>query len=174
MHTGLVARRTDSSISHGKAKNMRTRHKQQDHKPPGRLVTTIKTTLQVIRNTLIPPDRPLKLKDDLPELPEEGLHLSGNAQSFSSDLFAELLLELPAQRRIMKESYARDDYNALRNSVHQLLGAAAYCDAIELETGLRELRLALKTGERETIDLSYSRAINVINSTLRYSGYRAG
>jgi len=33
---------------------------------------------------------------------------------------------------------------------------------------------AVTAGERETIDLSYSRAINVINSTLRYSGYRAG
>jgi HPt (histidine-containing phosphotransfer) domain-containing protein len=153
---------------------METRYEQQDQKPPGRLVMTIKTTLRVIMNTLIPPDRSLTLKDGLPELPEEDLHLSKNAQSFSSDLFAELLLELPAQRRVMKESYARDDYNGLRNSVHQLLGAAAYCDATELEISLRELRLALKTGERETIDLYYSRAINVINSTLRYSGYRAG
>jgi HPt (histidine-containing phosphotransfer) domain-containing protein len=149
---------------------METRYQQQDHQPPGRLVTAIKTVLRVIMNALIPPDRPLKPKHDLPELPEEDLHLSGTAQSFCSDMFAELLLELPAQRRTMKECHARDDYNGLRNSVHQLLGAAAYCNATELEIGLRELRLALKTGERETIDLYYDRAINVINSTLRHSG----
>jgi len=151
---------------------METRYQQQDHKPPGRLVSAIKTVLRVIMNALTPADRPLKPKDDLPELPGEDLHLSAAAQSFCSDLFAELLLELPAQRRVMQEFYARDDYNGLSNSVHQLLGAAAYCNAAELEIGLRELRLALKTGERETIDLYYSRAINVINSTLRYSGCR--
>jgi len=149
---------------------MGNRYEQQDHKSPGYLITRITTVLRTLMRTLTPPERPLKPENDLPELPEEDRHLSGNVQSFCSDLFAELLLELPAQRRTMKESYARDDYNALGNSVHQLLGAAAYCEATELEAGLRELRLALKTGERETIDLYYSRAINVIDSTLRVSG----
>ena len=153
---------------------MGTRYEQQDHTPPGRLMTRITTVLRTLMNALIPPERPPKPEDKLPELPEEDLQLSRSAQSFCSDLFAELLLELPAQRRIMKQCHARDDYNGLRDSVHQLLGAAAYCDATELEIGLRELRLALKTGERETIDLYFRRAINVINSTLRVSGYRAG
>ncbi|NOR41342.1 MAG: hypothetical protein GQ537_09040 [Gammaproteobacteria bacterium] len=153
---------------------MGTPYEQQDQKPPGRLVTAIKTTLRVIMNALISPERLLKSENDLPEPPEEDLQLSRNAQAFSSDLFAELLIELPAQRRTMKEFYARDDYNGLGKSVHQLLGAAAYCDATELEAGLRELRLALKTGERETIDLYFSQVINVINSTLRVSGCRTG
>ena len=153
---------------------MGTRYQQPDHKPRGRLITTIKTRWRIFINTLIPPGRAVQLQDDLPELPAEDLQLTRNASSFCSDLFAELLIELPAHRRIMKQCHARDDYNGLGNSVHQLLGAAAYCDAAELETGLRELRLALKTGERQTIDLYYSRAINIINSTLRVSGYCAG
>ena len=48
-----------------------------------------------------------------------------------------------------------------------------YRDAPELEDALRELRLAIKTGDQHTIDIYQERAVNVIDSTLRYSGYRS-
>ena len=109
---------------------------------------------------------------DLPELPEDDLQLAAMDRRFSRELFARLLTELPKHRQAMAGAHADGDDRRLRECVHQLLGAVAYCDAPELETGLRELRLALRTGERETIQLYYERAINVIDGELRMSGYR--
>ncbi len=108
-----------------------------------------------------------------PVLPEDDLQLDELCQNFSRELFAQMLIELPAQRKIMADAFAQGNDRRLRDSVHQLLGAAAYCDAPELEAGLRELRLALKTGNHATVEFYYTRAINVIDSTLRFSGYRA-
>jgi hypothetical protein len=105
----------------------------------------------------------------VPELPEDDLVLKRREQSFSRELFAELLVELPAHRRRIANT---SDVHTLRGCVHQLLGAVTYCDAPELEQALRELRLALKTGNQDTIGVYHDRAINVIDSTLRYSGYR--
>ena len=45
-----------------------------------------------------------------------------------------------------------------------------YCDAAELEEALRELRLAIKAGKQHSIDVCHDRAINMLDSTLRYSG----
>ena len=53
--------------------------------------------------------------------------------------------------------------------MHKLLGAVVYCNAPELEEALRELRLALKTEDQHTIDVYHERAINALDSTLRYS-----
>jgi HPt (histidine-containing phosphotransfer) domain-containing protein len=103
-------------------------------------------------------------------LPEDDLHLEQLSRQFSQELFAKLLVELPAHRTIMAEAHTEGNDRRLRDAVHQILGAAAYCDAPELETGLRELRLALKTGDRATIDHYYERAISEIDRTLKFSG----
>ncbi|MGD2136982.1 MAG: Hpt domain-containing protein [Gammaproteobacteria bacterium] len=92
-------------------------------------------------------------------------------RSFSSELFARLLMELPGHRRRLATAYANDDPGQLGDHIHRLLGCAAYCEAPELVSALRELRLALKTDDRKLIDLYYTRAVNVIDSTLIYSGY---
>jgi hypothetical protein len=63
--------------------------------------------------------------------------------------------------------------DTLRKAVHQLLGAVAYCDAPELEEALRELRLAIKAGRQGAIKVYHEQLINVIDSTLRSSGYRS-
>ncbi len=107
-----------------------------------------------------------------PPLPEDDLELDERLRSFPGEMFARLLIELPAHRSTIADAYQAGELDRMRNSVHQLLGGAAYCDAPELTTGLRELRLALKTGNPETIGFYYQRAINVIDSTLKYSGYR--
>ena len=108
-----------------------------------------------------------------PPLPEEDLELDEQLRSFPKEMFAHLLIELPDHRNSMADAYQAEDMPRLKSSVHQLLGGAAYCDALELTTSLRELRLALKSENPETIRYYYLRAIDVIDATLRYSGYQA-
>jgi hypothetical protein len=91
---------------------------------------------------------------------------------FSSEMFVQLLLELPVHRRAIAESWQAGDLQQLRSCVHQLLGAVVYCDAPELENALRELRCALHTGDTSGIALQHARALDVIDTTLSYSGYR--
>jgi HPt (histidine-containing phosphotransfer) domain-containing protein len=108
----------------------------------------------------------------VPALPEDDLELDERLRSFPGEMFARLLIELPGQRSDIAAAYQAGELDTLGHSVHQLLGGAAYCDAPELTIGLRELRLALKTGDPQTIEFYYLRAIDVIDATLRYSGYR--
>ena len=91
--------------------------------------------------------------------------------SFSSELFAELLIELPEHRQKISQAYEAGDLQDLRNNVHQLLGAIVYCDAPELEVALRSLHRSLTTTDQDRIDDCYLRALNTINSTLSYSGF---
>jgi len=107
-----------------------------------------------------------------PALPEDDLELDERLRAFPGEMFARLLIELPGHRTDFAAAYQAGDLDRLGHSVHQLLGGAAYCDAPELTTGLRELRLALKTRDPQTIEYYYLRAIDVIDATLRYSGYQ--
>ena len=107
-----------------------------------------------------------------PVLPEDDLELDERLQSFPDEMFARLLIELPGHRHELADAFEAADFPRLRNNVHQLLGGAAYCNAPELTTGLRELRLALKTDDPQTIRYYYLRAIDIIDTTLRYSGFQ--
>lgn len=109
---------------------------------------------------------------DLPQLPQDDLKLDSLAREFSRELFAQLLLELPEYRKRMAQAHADGNYRSLRDSVHQILGAAAYCEADELESCLRELRLALKTEDPHTIDAHFMHTMDIIDTTLHASGYR--
>ena len=91
-------------------------------------------------------------------------------QSFSSELFAELLIELPEHQGKFLQAYQNGDLQSLKNHAHKLLGAVVYCEAPDLETALRALQQALATNP-DTIDLCYTRLINTINNTLSYGGY---
>ena len=130
--------------------------------------------LDFCRRVLAPTGAALKLPEELLPPPEDAPQLDRLGQRFSNEMFARLLLELPAQRGDMETAYRTGDYRRLRHTVHQLLGATAYCNAPELDSGLRELRSALQTGERDSIKRHYIRAINLIDNTLRDSGYRGG
>jgi HPt (histidine-containing phosphotransfer) domain-containing protein len=143
-------------------------------KPPrrGQLKRATEAVLQFFMRTLTPVDRPLTVVNEVPPLPQDDRLMQGRKQPFSSELFAELLIELPMHRRRLARAHEHGDIDALGSAVHQLLGAVAYCDAPEFEEALSELRLAIKTGEQYTIDAYQERAINVLDSTLRYSGYR--
>jgi HPt (histidine-containing phosphotransfer) domain-containing protein len=142
------------------------------HHRPGRCKRAMDAVLQFFLRALTPVDRPLTSVREAPPLPEDDQLLKGRKQSFSGEMFAELLIELPMHRRRLILARESGDIDTLGSALHQLLGAVAYCDAPELEEALRELRLAIKTGEQHTIEVYHERAINVLDSTLRYSGYR--
>lgn len=108
----------------------------------------------------------------LPPSSADALQLDTLSREFQHDLFAQLLIELPATRTSMAESFAAGNHRQLRDSVHQMLGAAAYCQAGELEQELRQLRLALKTDDRDTIEQHFHNTLQVMDSLLHNSGFR--
>ena len=138
--------------------------------PRRQVFNAIKGYLRGFREHFSPADT--KTAPMSPPLPEDDLEIDERLSSFPGEMFAQLLIELPGHRSIIADSWQAGNLERLRDSIHQLLGGAAYCDAPELTAGLRELRLALKTGDPETIEFYYQRAIDVIDTTLRYSGYR--
>lgn len=107
-----------------------------------------------------------------PDERADELRLDVLSRKFSREVFAQLLVELPAHRRVMHEARTTGNYRRLRDCIHQMLGATAYCDTPELEAGLRELHLALKTGHDPSIERRFRHAVRVIDSTLDSSGYR--
>jgi hypothetical protein len=115
----------------------------------------------------------INMDADTETLPGEDLQLRQINRKFSSEMFAQLLLELPGHRRAMQTAYASANDRQLGKCVHKLLGGVAYCDAPGLEGSLRELRKALGTGNRDSIDTTFGRAINSIDQTLSAGGYRA-
>jgi HPt (histidine-containing phosphotransfer) domain-containing protein len=92
-------------------------------------------------------------------------------ENFSSEMFVQLLLELPTHRRDIAESWQAGDLQGLRSCVHRLLGATVYCDAPELEEALRELRRALQSGDTSRIALQHAYALEAIDTALSCSGY---
>ena len=94
------------------------------------------------------------------------------ADCFTTEMFVQLLLELPAHRHDIAESWLAGDLQQLRSCVHRLLGATVYCDAPELENALRELRRALHCGDPSRIALQHARTLEVIDTTLDCSGCR--
>jgi HPt (histidine-containing phosphotransfer) domain-containing protein len=92
-------------------------------------------------------------------------------ENFSSEMFVQLLLELPAHRCDIAESWQAGDLLRLRSCVHRLLGATVYCDAPELEEALRELRRALHSGDTSSIAQQHAYALEAIDTALNCSGY---
>jgi HPt (histidine-containing phosphotransfer) domain-containing protein len=92
-------------------------------------------------------------------------------ENFRSEMFVQLLLELPKHRRDIAESWQAGDLQRLRSCVHRLLGATVYCDAPELEEALRELRRALHSGDTSSIALQHADALEAIDNALSCSGY---
>jgi len=102
-----------------------------------------------------------------------GEHPSRNMDDdFSSEMFVQLLLELPVHRRDIAASWQAGDLQRLRSGVHRLLGAVVYCDAPELENALRELRRTLHNGDDTGIARQHARVLEVIDTTLSHSGVR--
>ena len=148
-------------------KNKPVRHPRSE-----RFTRATASVLQFFTRALTHANNPLTATPEVQELPQDTLVPKERGQSFSSELFAELLIELPEHRRQLVRAREASDRDTLGRVTHKLLGAVTYCDAPELEEVLRELRRALKTADQHTINVCHERALNVIDSTLRYSGYR--
>ncbi len=143
------------------------------HFPTGYISRAKETVRHFFLRALSPAARPLTDRGKTAHAPEDDPRIKIRRQSFSSELFAELLLELPMHRQRLSGAAESDDLDTLGKAVHQLLGAVAYCDAPELEEALRELRLAIKGGKQGAIKIYHEQVINVIDKTLGYSGYRS-
>jgi HPt (histidine-containing phosphotransfer) domain-containing protein len=135
----------------------------------GALARAAQQLLQVCRHT---PEPPAADAGSLPDAAAEELAMKRRRQSFSSEMFAELLLELPGYQQKISQAYLAGDRHGLRNHLHRLRGAVAYCDVPELELTLRDLHRAIASEEAGTIDACYTRTVTAINSTLHYSGCR--
>ena len=145
---------------------MKYDRKQDKQSLRQRLTTALtRTSQQLLEHFRSTPVETRSTDDDDELLPNSVRH------SFSSELFAELLIELPDHRKKISQAYEAGDLQDLRNNVHQLLGAIVYCDAPELEGALRSLHRSLTTTDQDRIDDCYLRALNTINSTLSYSGF---
>ena len=144
---------------------MKYDRKQDKQSLQQRLTTALTRTSQQLLEHFRSTPVETRSTDDDELLPNSVRH------SFSSELFAELLIELPEHRQKISQAYEAGDLQDLRNNVHQLLGAIVYCDAPELEVALRSLHRSLTTTDQDRIDDCYLRALNTINSTLSYSGF---
>ena len=144
-------------------------NKPARHSRTGRFTRVATRVQRFFTSVLAPVNTPPAATQELPQLPKDTQAPRGRKQPFSSELFIELLTELPTHRRQILHAWEAGDLDTLRSAVHKLLGAVVYCNAPELEEALRELRLALKTEDQHTIDVYHERAINALDSTLRYS-----
>ncbi|RLA04705.1 MAG: hypothetical protein DRQ45_00235 [Gammaproteobacteria bacterium] len=144
-------------------------NKPARHSRTGRFTRVATRVQRFFARALAPVNNPPAAAQELPQLPKDNQAPRGRKQPFSSELFIELLTELPTHRRQILHAWEAGDLDTLGSAVHKLLGAVVYCYAPELEEALRELRLALKTGDQHTIDVYHERAINALDSTLRYS-----
>jgi len=136
----------------------------------GRLLTATGKIAAWMRRALDRAGTGSKAQDSLQAVPGE--HPARDMDDdFSSEMFVQLLLELPVHRRDIAASWQAGDLPRLRSCVHRLLGAVVYCDAPELEDALRELRRALHSGDATGIALQHARALEVIDTTLSGSGY---
>ena len=142
------------------------KNKPAQYSRTGRLTRAVACMQQFFTRALTPVNNPLTAVPELPVLPKDTQMPGRRRQSFSGEILAELLTELPMHRRQILCAWEAGDLDTLGSTVHKLLGAVVYCDAPELEEALRELRLALKTDDQHTIDVYHGRALNVIDSTL--------
>jgi two-component system, NarL family, sensor histidine kinase BarA len=82
--------------------------------------------------------------------------LAGNNPGLAEEIFELFLKNLPAemeQIRIAKES---NNIALLYKCVHKLHGAASYCGVPKLKMALLNFELALKNGEKKTLDSYYA------------------
>ena len=135
------------------------------------LANTAQQLLQQFMQTPAPPDRPTTDAGRMPDLSTDAAAPGRIRQSFANEMFAELLIELPDHQEKFSQARRTGDRQGLRDHVHRLLGAVAYCDAPELESALRTLHSSLATNDTDRIDSAYVQARSAIDNVLRHSGH---
>ena len=137
----------------------------------GSLASTAQQLLQQFMQTPAQPDRPTTDTVRMPDLSTDTAAPGRIRQSFANEMFAELLIELPDHQEKLSQARRTGDRQGLRDHLHQLLGAVAYCDAPELESALRTLHSSLATDDKDHIDSAYVQARSAIDNALTYSGH---
>ena len=135
------------------------------------LANTAQQLLQQYMQTPAQPDRPTTGTGLMPDLSTDAAAPGRARQSFANEMFAELLIELPDYQEKISLAYRTGDRQGLRDHVHRLLGAVAYCEAPELESALRTLHSSLATDDKDHIDSAYVQARSAIDNALTYSGH---
>jgi len=135
------------------------------------IADTAQQLLQQFMQTPAQPDRPTTGTGLMPESSTDAVAPGRIRQSFANEMLAELLIELPDYQGEISQAYQTGDRQGLRDHVHRLLGAVAYCEAPELESALRTLHSSLATDETDRIDSAYVQARSAIDNVLRYSGH---
>ena len=135
------------------------------------LADTAQQLLQQFMQTPAQPDRPTTSTGRIPEFSTDAVAPERIRQSFANEMFAELLIELPDYQEKISQARQTGDRQGLRDHVHRLLGAVAYCDAPELESALRTLHSSLATDDTDRIDSAYVQARSAIDNALTYSGH---
>jgi HPt (histidine-containing phosphotransfer) domain-containing protein len=90
----------------------------------------------------------------------------------ASELFARLLLELPAHRRELHSALRTGDQERLARAAHKLLGAVVYCNLPELAEALRELKRMTESGDATRTGPALDKVLRQIDELLACSGYR--
>ncbi len=108
----------------------------------------------------------------VPKKPPGGNHSPSDtdAERFSSELFAGLLLELPEHRQALLDAHASHDLNELGRCTHKLLGAVVYCDLPELAGALRQLQQAIRSEDDSAVTPCCSASVQAIEALLARSG----
>ena len=136
----------------------------------GNLACAAQQLLQQFMQTPAQPDKPATGSGLITESSPAAVVPGRIRQSFACEMFAELLIELPDYQEKFSQAWRVGDRQGLRNHVHRLLGAVAYCDAPELESALRTLHSSLATDDTDRIDSAYVQARSAIDNALAYSG----
>jgi HPt (histidine-containing phosphotransfer) domain-containing protein len=91
---------------------------------------------------------------------------------FASQLYANLLKELPLHRQAFTTAWLADDRQALADCTHRLAGAVAYCNLPELGAALDDLENAIRRDDEQVLPRTYNRASREIDELLESCGLR--
>lgn len=99
-----------------------------------------------MNKTRFTPDLNLVLDTDL------ATKLAGNNPVLAKEILDLFLKNLPAEMEQIRQAKESNNIALLYKCVHKLHGAASYCGVPKLKIALLNFELALKNGEKVTLD----------------------
>lgn len=94
--------------------------------------------------------------------------LAGNNTHHAKEYLALLTKELSAQLESIRFDFKSDHYDNLQKQLHQLLGALSYCGATRLKEATKNLYLAIKHQNNNTLAFShFETEANILIETVK-------
>lgn len=90
---------------------------------------------------------------------------NGNA-GLAKDLFSMLLQELPERQRRLQTSLANNDLTDIREIVHKLYGATAYCGVPQLRAATEIVEFNFKAQKLDNLSQEISDILQAIDALL--------